>query len=46
MANSIHLDIRKKEAQVAEVGADKYMPKPFDPDEILATAAEVLGIKL
>lgn len=30
----------------AEVGADKYMTKPFNPDEILATAAEVLGIKL
>lgn len=30
----------------AEVGADKYMTKPFNPDEILAIAAEVLGIKL
>jgi DNA-binding response OmpR family regulator len=29
-----------------EVGADKYMTKPFNPDEILAIAKEVLGIKL
>jgi two-component system alkaline phosphatase synthesis response regulator PhoP len=29
-----------------EVGADRYMTKPFNPDEILALAAEVLGIKL
>ena len=29
-----------------EVGADRYMTKPFNPDEILAIAAEVLGIKL
>jgi len=27
-----------------EVGADRYMTKPFNPDEILALAAEVLGI--
>jgi DNA-binding response OmpR family regulator len=26
-----------------EVGADLYMTKPFDPDEILAKAIEVLG---
>jgi len=30
----------------AEVGADRYMTKPFNPDEILAIAAEVLGVKL
>jgi two-component system alkaline phosphatase synthesis response regulator PhoP len=28
-----------------EVGADRYMTKPFNPDEMLALAAEVLGIK-
>lgn len=28
-----------------EVGADIYMTKPFDPDEILAKANEILGIK-
>lgn len=27
-----------------EVGADRYMTKPFNPDEILAIASEVLGI--
>jgi len=28
-----------------EVGADTYMTKPFDPDEIIAKAQEVLGIE-
>ena len=28
----------------AEVGADVYMTKPFDPDEIYEKAQEVLGI--
>ncbi len=28
------------------VGADLYITKPFDPDEVLAKAAEVLGIEL
>jgi len=27
-----------------EVGADMYMTKPFDPDELLEKAKEVLGI--
>lgn len=30
----------------AEVGADLYLTKPFDPDDVLARAAEVLGIDL
>ena len=29
-----------------EVGADRYMTKPFNPDEIRALAAEVLGIEI
>lgn len=28
-----------------EAGALRYMTKPFDPDEILAVAKEVLGLK-
>ena len=27
-----------------EVGADVYMTKPFDPDEVVEKAAEVLGL--
>jgi DNA-binding response OmpR family regulator len=30
----------------AEVGADLYMTKPFDPDDVLEKAAEVLGVEL
>lgn len=29
----------------AEVGADVYMTKPFDPDELLDRAKQVLGLK-
>ena len=29
-----------------DVGADIYMTKPFDPDEILEKAVEVLGIEM
>ncbi len=29
-----------------DVGADIYMTKPFDPDEILEKACEILGIEL
>ena len=28
----------------AEVGADLYVTKPFDPDELLSLAEEVLGL--
>jgi DNA-binding response OmpR family regulator len=28
-----------------ELGADRYMTKPFDPDEILETAKEILEIE-
>ncbi len=28
------------------VGADLYITKPFDPDHVLARAAEVLGVEL
>ena len=28
----------------AEVGADLYMTKPFDPDELLDKAKDVLGL--
>lgn len=30
----------------AEVGADLYLTKPFDPDDVLAKVAEVLAIDL
>jgi DNA-binding response OmpR family regulator len=29
----------------AEVGADLYLTKPFDPDDVLARAAKVLGLE-
>jgi len=29
-----------------EAGADTYLTKPFDPDEIVAKATEVLGIEV
>ena len=29
-----------------EVGADRYITKPFNPDEIMETALSVLGIEL
>jgi len=29
-----------------EVGADLYLTKPFDPDDVLARVAKVLGIEL
>ncbi len=29
-----------------DVGADIYMTKPFDPDEILEKACEILGVEL
>ena len=28
-----------------EVGADRYMTKPFDPDELLAAARDILGVR-
>jgi DNA-binding response OmpR family regulator len=30
----------------AEVGADLYLTKPFDPDDVLERVAKVLGIEL
>ena len=30
----------------AEVGADLYLTKPFDPDDVLARVAKVLGVEL
>lgn len=30
----------------AEVGADLYLTKPFDPDDLLRRVAEVLGVEL
>lgn len=32
--------------QGAAVGADEYVTKPFDPDYVLARAAQVLGLSL
>jgi DNA-binding response OmpR family regulator len=29
-----------------EVGADLYLTKPFDPDELLDKAAEILGLDI
>ncbi len=29
-----------------DVGADRYVTKPFDPDDVLELAAEMLGIEL
>ncbi|MCA9570176.1 MAG: response regulator [Myxococcales bacterium] len=29
-----------------DVGADRYVTKPFDPDDVLEQAAEMLGIEL
>ncbi|MGZ8218507.1 response regulator transcription factor [Methylomagnum sp.] len=29
-----------------EMGADRYLTKPFNPDEIMASAVSVLGIEL
>ena len=33
-------------ATAAEVGADGYMTKPFDPDALLSRAASVLGVAI
>lgn len=30
----------------AEVGADLYLTKPFDPDDVLSRVAKVLGVEL
>jgi len=30
--------------QAAAVGVDRYLTKPFDPDQLLAVAREVLGL--
>ncbi len=49
-ANGIHVVFLTAKGQQydrakgAEVGADAYLTKPFNPDELLAMAREVLGL--
>lgn len=37
-------DFDKKKGK--EVGADMYMTKPFDPDEVLEKSIEILGLEI
>ena len=37
-------DFDKKKGK--EVGADMYMTKPFDPDEVLEKSMEILGVEV
>ena len=41
--NLVFLDVMMPKMKGLEMGADRYMTKPFDPDEMLSVAEEVLN---